>query len=38
MLGSYQDIVAARSVFPVERKQSGGAVTAILVNASTRGG
>ncbi|WP_332450835.1 Coenzyme F420 hydrogenase/dehydrogenase, beta subunit C-terminal domain [Methanoculleus sp.] len=37
MLGSYQEIVAARSVFPVERKQSGGAVTAILVNALDEG-
>ncbi|PKL63330.1 MAG: hypothetical protein CVV31_00590 [Methanomicrobiales archaeon HGW-Methanomicrobiales-2] len=37
MLGSYQDIVAARSVFTVERKQSGGAVTAILVNALDEG-
>ena len=37
MLGRYQDIVAARSVFPVERKQSGGAVTAILVNALDEG-
>lgn len=37
MLGTYQEIVAARSVFPVERKQSGGAVTAILVNALDEG-
>ena len=37
MLGLYQDIVAARAVFPVERKQSGGAVTAILVNALDEG-
>jgi coenzyme F420 hydrogenase subunit beta len=37
MLGPHQDIVAARSVFPVERKQSGGAVTAILVNALDEG-
>ncbi|WP_292518945.1 Coenzyme F420 hydrogenase/dehydrogenase, beta subunit C-terminal domain [Methanoculleus sp.] len=37
MLGPYQDIVAARSVFTVERKQSGGAVTAILVNALDEG-
>ena len=37
MLGPYQEIVAARSVFPVERKQSGGAVTAILVNALDEG-
>jgi coenzyme F420 hydrogenase subunit beta len=37
LLGPYQDIVAARSVFTVERKQSGGAVTAILVNALDEG-
>jgi len=37
MLGPYMDIVAARSAFPVERKQSGGAVTAILVNALEEG-
>ncbi|MDK2915642.1 MAG: coenzyme hydrogenase subunit beta [Euryarchaeota archaeon] len=37
MLGPYLDIVAARAVFPVERKQSGGAVTAILVNALEEG-
>ncbi|WOX54914.1 MULTISPECIES: Coenzyme F420 hydrogenase/dehydrogenase, beta subunit C-terminal domain [unclassified Methanoculleus] len=37
MLGACQEVVAARSVFPVERKQSGGAVTAILVNALDEG-
>ena len=37
MLGAHQDIVAARAVIPVERKQSGGAVTAILVNALDEG-
>jgi len=37
MLGSYLNIVAARSVLPVERKQSGGAVTAILASALEEG-
>ena len=37
MLGTHMDIVAARAVIPVERKQSGGAVTAILVNALDEG-
>jgi coenzyme F420 hydrogenase subunit beta len=36
-LGPHQDIVAARSTFSIERKQSGGAVTAILVNALDEG-
>ncbi len=37
MLGAYTEIVSARSAFPVERKQSGGAVTAILANALDEG-
>lgn len=37
MLGPHLDVVAARSVFPVEGKQSGGAVTAILVSALDEG-
>ncbi len=37
MLGPYREIVAARSLFPVERKQSGGAVTAILASALDEG-
>ncbi|NLA38505.1 MAG: 4Fe-4S dicluster domain-containing protein [Methanomicrobiales archaeon] len=37
MLGAHQDVVSARAVIPVERKQSGGAVTAILVNALDEG-
>ncbi|MCM2465321.1 Coenzyme F420 hydrogenase/dehydrogenase, beta subunit C-terminal domain [Methanoculleus oceani] len=37
MLGSYREIVAARSVLPVEHKQSGGAVTAILASALDEG-
>jgi coenzyme F420 hydrogenase subunit beta len=37
LLGSYQEIVAARSTFEVERRQSGGAVTAILANALDEG-
>ncbi len=37
MLGPHRDIVAARSVLPVARRQSGGAVTAILANALDEG-
>ncbi len=37
MLGSYREIVAARSIFAVEQKQSGGAVTAILESALDEG-
>ncbi len=37
LLGSYTEIVAAQSTFDVERKQSGGAVTAILTNALEEG-
>lgn len=37
MLGTYREIVAARSLLPIERKQSGGAVTAILANALAEG-
>ena len=37
MLGAYQDIVPARAIFPVEKRQSGGAVTAILANALDEG-
>jgi len=37
MLGPYREIVAARSVFPVEQRQSGGAVTAILASALDEG-
>ena len=37
MLGASREIVAARSTFPVENKQSGGAVTAILANALDEG-
>jgi coenzyme F420 hydrogenase subunit beta len=36
-LGDYIEIVAAKAVFDVPRKQSGGAVTAILVNAIDMG-
>jgi coenzyme F420 hydrogenase subunit beta len=36
-LGSYLEIVTARAAFDVPRKQSGGAVTAILVNALEEG-
>ncbi|KUG20980.1 putative coenzyme f420-dependent oxidoreductase [hydrocarbon metagenome] len=36
-LGTYQEIVAARSTFEVERKQSGGAVTALLLTALEEG-
>ena len=36
-LGKYQKILAARAAFPVERKQSGGAVTAILASALDEG-
>jgi coenzyme F420 hydrogenase subunit beta len=36
-LGSYQEIVTARAAFDIPRKQSGGAVTAILVNALEEG-
>ena len=36
-LGSYLDIISASSAFEVPKKQSGGAVTAILVNALEQG-
>jgi len=36
-LGRYQSIISARSAFEIPRKQSGGAVTAILVNALEQG-
>jgi coenzyme F420 hydrogenase subunit beta len=36
-LGRYQSIISARSAFDIPRKQSGGAVTAILVNALEQG-
>jgi len=36
-LGDYIEIVAAKAVFDVPRKQSGGAVTAIIVNAIDMG-
>jgi coenzyme F420 hydrogenase subunit beta len=36
-LGNYLKILAARAAFPVERKQSGGAVTAILASALDEG-
>jgi coenzyme F420 hydrogenase subunit beta len=37
LLGEYQRIVAAKAAFDVARKQSGGAVTAILANALDEG-
>jgi len=37
MLGPYREILAARSVLPVEQRQSGGAVTAILASALDEG-
>jgi coenzyme F420 hydrogenase subunit beta len=36
-LGPYESIISARSAFEIPRKQSGGAVTAILVNALEQG-
>jgi coenzyme F420 hydrogenase subunit beta len=36
-LGNYLELVSAKAVFDVPRKQSGGAVTAILVNALDEG-
>lgn len=37
LLGEFEEIVAAQSTFAVERKQSGGAVTAILMSALEEG-
>lgn len=37
LLGEYREIVAAKAAFDVARKQSGGAVTAILANALEEG-
>lgn len=37
LLGEYREIVAARAAFDVAKKQSGGAVTAILANALEEG-
>jgi coenzyme F420 hydrogenase subunit beta len=37
LLGEFEEITAARSTFDVERKQSGGAVTAILMSALEEG-
>lgn len=36
-LGTYSDIISARAAFEIPRKQSGGAVTAILANALDEG-
>ena len=36
-LGSYLELLTAKSTFEVPRKQSGGAVTAILANALDEG-
>jgi len=36
-LGAYSDIISARAAFEIPRKQSGGAVTAILANALNEG-
>ncbi|NYT05971.1 MAG: 4Fe-4S dicluster domain-containing protein [Methanomicrobiales archaeon] len=37
LLGGYDAIISAKATFPVERRQSGGAVTAILRNALDEG-
>ena len=37
MLGAYQEIVPAPSAFPIQKRLSGGAVTAILANAFDEG-